>query len=268
MKTMQQVELARVRKSLIDANRTLSQSPDCVEKALFQLEQILELAGPYSKSRKMLLRLGKILLAVSEPAIIVPACPDYSHENGKYTFRSLRGGVSLLSEKHIDFLKQINAILPEAKVLFLLADHEADDPELCRVVGKTREEFANLVIESVRATRKRTEEFGWKVELMTVVIPNLIAEEARISEWIANNPEFTRRIVSETISRGEMYCKISRSFTQKEKELRTIRTAAQYLALGQFVARSSHLVCNHTTTNLSWYLRTEAALIHNPVSVY
>ena len=216
----------------------------------------------------MLLRLGKILLAVSEPAIIVPACPDYSHENGKYTFRSLRGGVSLLSEKHIDFLKQITAILPEAKVLFLLADHEADDPELCQVVGKTREEFADLVSESVRATRARIGGFGWKAELMTVLIPNLIAEEERISEWIANNPEFTRRIVSETISRGEMYCKINRSFTQKEKELRTIRTAAQYLALGQFVARNSHLVCNHTTTNLSWYLQTEAALIHNPVSIY
>jgi len=109
---------------------------------------------------------------------------------------------------------------------------------------------------------------NWQVQLMTEAIPNLVEKELLISEQIRNDKKLSQRIITEMHSRAEMYRKIRYSLTTQEMVQRTIRTAAQYVAFGEYADQQGYLICNHTTTNLSWYLQTQAVFLHNPTSIY
>ena len=231
------------------------------------LLKLLETCGEASRSRRMALRISRLLVE-DEITIVAPCCPDYTHHNGKYTFQGLNGGISLLAGKHISFLKEITETIPRARVILLYADQEAEDEEMLRVTRKSKTEFAALVDNSVSRTLEEVSRFGWKADLMTRFFPAIIQEETAISLWIRNNPDLERRITAESIQREEMYCRISRRLTSEEKIGRTVRTAAQYIALGRHSVANKYLICNHTTTNLSWYLESGAAILHNPVSIY
>lgn len=261
------VDWDRVKSAL---NQTARRQPDAqaVPGVLEKLNQLTQVCGPASQNRKMLVRLGNWLLKPGIRTIAVPCCPDYTHQNGVYTFSGLHDGVSLLAQKHITFLQELTGVLPDLNILLMYADHESDDPELLRVTGQTKPTFETLVGNSVSNTRKLVSHLGWKVEKMTDCIPDLLPEEQRNILYLSSNPEFRRRIESETMARIEMYWKIRFRMEKSEMIRRTIATAAQYIALGNFAASQDYAVCNHTTTNLSWYLHTEAALLHNPVSVY
>lgn len=264
---MENINWARLRKSLLQ-EKDIADTPARVEEVLTILQSISDLCGDYSHSRKMILRIARVMLRNPQPQIIAPVCPDYSHEKGKYTFRSLNNGVSLLTENHVAFLKKFSTFLPKAKITFLLADHEADDKDICRIVGKTNQEFVQLVNESLVKTNDMVSSCGWNAMLMTDAIPNLLEREYNISNLISNNSEFDSRIKKESIQRLEMYRRINRDFSDQEILQRTVRTAAQYVAMGEFVAEREYILCNHTTTNLSWYLQTNAAVLHNPVCIY
>jgi hypothetical protein len=237
-----------------------------VDKTVYMLAQIAEVCGEYSQTRKMLIRIGKLLLR-GKPKILVPVCPDYAHEGGKYTFNGLGGGVSLLTQQHIASLQSLIGILPDFEVLILMADHEADDTALVQTTGKSRDEFLALLDSSIRATRIVVEPLVWNVARMTEIIPSLIQDEKEVYQWICGNRRFEHRIIADTIQRAGMYAKYGYLNTAEMQE-RTARTSAQYVALGRFAARNGYLVCNHTTTNLSWYLQTDVAVLHNPIQVY
>lgn len=262
-----EVNLDRIRKTIHREVKRGFITETFADNTNSRLRDLVLLCGEYSKSRSMLYKLAMALLH-PPITILAPACPDYNHNSGVYTFDGIGGGVSLLAEKHIAFLEKATEVLPEAKVIIAVADHEADDPILCQRVRKTREEFLRLV----ESTRLKIEEIisrnGWQSVFMTTLIPNLTTDETRIFNEIKTNPGFHDRIVSETISRSDMYFKINVSLTLDEMRDRTIKTAAQYLALGKFAAEHGMIVCNHTTTNLSWYLQTNVTLIHNDVEVY
>lgn len=248
--------------------KTLADTKLDYQDALKILPEILTLCGEFSQTRKMAVRIGKIFIQTKPVEIIAPACPDYSHCNGKYTFEALNNGVSLLALKHIEFLKKVLHFLPKTKITILMADQEAYDPELCRVTGKNREEFRELVMQSIKATQEVVTEFGWTVKPITEAIPEITTQENEFITMLQSNPKFLYRLQMETISRIDMYRKIRRDFTREEMLSRTIRTAAQYLAFGHHAAKNNALVCNHTTANLSWYLQTEAAVLHNSISIY
>lgn len=231
------------------------------------LRQLVNICGAFSQNRRVLQRIGRCLLG-DEVKIIAPVCPDYSHEGGKYTFKSLSGGVSLLAQRHITFLKEVADIIPHAEVTLLVADHEADDPELCRVVGKSRDEFTQLVMKSVIATQEVVKPLGWQVRAMTDLIPDLVPREKVMAESISSRKEFTDRIKSDTYYRADMYRAINRSLSLEEMNQRTIVTASQYMALGSWASEHMYIVCNHTTTNLTWYLQAETGVLHNPIAVY
>ena len=233
------------------------------------LRSVISMCGEYSQQRTAIEGLGRMFLSGGVVNIVAPCCPDYSHDGGKYTFRSLRGGISLLAQKHIEFLRTMAAAAGEnVSVLLLIADHEGDDPELCQTVGKTRAEFAELVEESIVQTRAAVALFGWRVEAMTSMIPDLMERESESVSWIASETRFSERIERETNLRKEMYKKINPSLTAMEMLYRTIHTAAQYVALGRWAYRHSFAICNHTTTSLSWYKETGAVILHNPISIY
>ncbi len=241
---------------------------DALAGSVFEsLKRICEVAGDFSCNRKMLVKVAKALLQ-DQVTIIAPCCPDFSHEKGIYTLKSVSGGVSLLAQKHIAFLELIAGMLPEADVIVLLADQEANDKDLCHSVGKTVEEFAALITQSIKKTAQLVSPKRWKVFAMTEFIPDLADTESEMIDWIRSRCEFDSRLLLDTMARSDMYWKINRSFTTSQMQERTIRTAAQYIALGKYVSSCNYLVCNHTTVNLSWYLQTEAAVLHNPVSIY
>ncbi len=103
---------------------------------------------------------------------------------------------------------------------------------------------------------------------MTKAIPDLTKREQSTALVLSANPSFKNRLKSETLQRVEMYQKIRRGMSLLEMEQRTVHTAAQYVVMGQYAGEHRLLICNHATTNLGWYLQTEAGVLHNPVTVY
>ncbi len=237
--------------------------PSILEK----LQSLCPHVGEYSKSRSMMTRIGKCLLQ-PECFIWAPACPDYAHTNGRYNFQSIGGGLSLLAEKHILFLRTVTRLLGIRNVTILIADHEADDEVICKSIGKTREEFLELIRASKIFTLEAVSSLGWSVELMTDVMPLLIKKEEEKQNYIRGQASFEAHLFRETNDRIELYQKISNTLGFDDMKMRTVRTAAQYLALGEFAAEKGAIIANHTTTNLSWYLKTDVAVLHNPVKVY
>ncbi len=250
------------------ALRQAAQSVERVDELIPVLSSLVEKCGEPSRVSKMVIRIGKALLNPN-CSIIAPCCPDYTHNNGRYNFRGLNGGISLLAELHINFLRGIQALIPvDVRIRLLYADHEADDPELRAATGKTKDEFDSLVRSSILETRRFVAPLGWDVLPMTEVIPTLVDDEKEIADWLATDESFGSKLRSETGARADMYSRIKLRWEWEEMLERTILTAAQYVALGRYAVENGQLVCNHTTTNLSWYLQTGAGVLHNPVSVY
>jgi hypothetical protein len=259
----------RIVKALRQEARTLCVSQSMLNQVVVTLDQLLALCGEASRGRQVAIRIGKVLMRTGlSPTILAPCCPDYSHKQGVYDFVSLGGGISLLAQHQIAFLTQVQEAIPDAKVRSLIADQEAEDPELCRKCGVTTEEFRALVALSVKETRSAVAARGWEVLPMTIAVPDFYEIEGITREELRSNASLRNRLTSESIQRSSMYERINRNFTNEEMFERTVRTAAQYLMLGRYASVNDMLVSNHTTTNLSWYNDAETATLHNPVAIY
>ena len=210
-----------------------------------------------SRTKVMGDRIGLVIARTNEqPVIIAPSCLDYSHRDGAYDFRSVGTGVSLLGERQIRFLERLTRVLPQAEVRILMPNQEADDPVLSRAVGRSREELLACVEASVAATRAKVASRGWQVRLMTDEIPNLVETEEQLTAKLMSDGQYFSRIVGETVARLRMYERICPQASFSELMERSARTSAQYLVMGEYVARHGYLVSSHTTTNLGWYLET------------
>jgi hypothetical protein len=243
-------------------------SDDILRQRNQDLVSILSICGEMSQGRKVATRIGEYLLLQDTFRILVPCCPDYAHSNGRYTFSGLSGGISLLAEKHIAFVFHLKELIPKLEIVFMYADLEAEDTELCKVTGTTKTQFLELLESSILVTRAAVEGLGIKVEKMSTVIPDLSSREGEYRAMLEGDTSYRQRIETESIARSTMYYRIRQNMTAQEMRARTIRTAAQYLALGQFASSNNYLICNHTTVNLSWYLQVNAPVLHNPVDVY
>ncbi len=258
----------RTFKSLADSLRGQPDIHDRVSLVIDKLKLLLPECGEFSRTHMMRFRVGHCLLNNSVPTILAPACPDYSHTNGRYDFRSVGRGVSLLAQHQISFLRRITPLIGACNVVILIADHEADDDGLCNAIHKTRDEFRDAIHSSIEAVNTEVAALGWRGVAMTAFVPTLISDEAREMTRISGASELQARIDVDTQARRSMYHKLN-CFDQNEMRQRTIRTASQYVAMGEFAGKHNYLVANHTTVNLaSWYSRTPAAVLHNPVTVY
>jgi hypothetical protein len=250
------VDRRKLTTSLTQEARTIGADPGQIKVTLDVLEELLVLCGEASDTRQMAFRIAQSLLrSGSRPTVLAPCCPDYSHHEGSYDFRSVRGGVSLLAQLHISFLESVAKLLPDMRVILLLADQEAADPELARACKVTPEEFCQLVGDSIVATQTLVEEHGWTVEPMTQAVPGFAEREQAVVARLEATPELEQRLRKETWQRSAMY-------------QRTLRTAAQYVVLSEHAQANNSLICNHTTTNLAWYKDAGAAILHNPISIY
>ncbi len=260
------IDFGRVRTALFQEAHKRHLSEGKVEEAVRVLPDLLARCGPYSQSRRVAFRLGYMMLA-GPLHVLAPTCPDYDHLFGRYTFKGLGDGVPLLAKRHMVFLRSIRDLVPNMQVEFLVADHEADDPALCKATKCSRAEFLERLNRSVSLIRESVSDLGWTVSFMTDVVKDLLSEERLAVAMIQQNKTYAGHIVSENIARLAMYRRIG-SFTVREQHQRTLATAAQYVVLGRFAERRNMAICNHTTTNLAWYLREGVAVLHNPVQVY
>jgi len=262
------INWSRVRTALSQTARRLDASPEQLRDVGQRLPDLLNICGPASRTNRVAIRIGETLL-LGGNTLVVPTCPDYSYSYGRYDFKTIRGGVSLLLRKHFPFIVGVLEILPHMQVHVMLADQEADDAALCRATHVDRENFLANVRKSAGSIRAALTLRGlaWQVSLMTEAIPDLREREAQLAQWIAQEAEFARHIDSDTHARREMYRRM-RLRGSALRRLRTIDTAAQYVALGEIAQEHNWLIVNHTTTNLAWYLRSRVGFLHNQVRVY
>lgn len=234
-----------------------------VEEVMAWLRIIAESGSEYSKTG--LLALGRTMLFSPTPIILAPCCPDYGHMNGEYNFSGLRGGVSLLAQRQINFLQKLSDQGLELPISLIYADQEAEDGELCRVVQQTREAFIDLVESSIRETSLVVPS-DWRVGKFSEMMPDLLTDETAEAQrlMLEEVPVVNR----DTHARRTMYERINPQFTWGQMLYRTARTAAQYLILGRWAAQNGYIISNHTTVNLQWYRKTGVGLIHNPIKVY
>lgn len=230
------------------------------------LKNILPLLGSQSHGRAMIIRIGSLLMH-DVVKVVAPTCPDYSHENGKYTLSALGEGVPLLTQFQCNLFEKLSGKIPRAQYTIVIADQEADDQLLCRRFSIDRAQFLEKIDASVRAIKTYTEGCGWEVGYMTRHFPDLKKFEAEIAKEIAIQEQYVSRIRSYTSARCDMYWKMGiRDFpTMKE---RTIVTASQYCALAKISVRDGFIICNHETVNLTWYNEYHASVFHNDVSIY
>jgi len=261
------VNQKRLFKSLAQEARRTGRPSEDVSRVCERVRLISDICGEQTSSHQMLFRLGTTLLR-GDVHIIAPACPDYSHQDGKYTFRTLGSGVSLLAEHQIAFLKRVSDIL-DSRFTILIADQEALDSGLQKALGLSMEDFQRRVLGSLRATQEIVQPLGWAAEAMTSFFPDLLEREEEEEEAILADSSLLPKVERDSYFRSEMYRKILGPLSTLEQfRERTLRTAAQYRAVAALAANKGLVVSNHSTTNLSWYKTAGTAVLHNAVSVY
>lgn len=237
-----------------------------VDEVFQILEAILPRLGNQSKSRPMVNRIGYLLLS-NRVTIVAPSCPDYSHKNSCYTFDSLGDNVPLLAKMQVRLLDEIVKYISNCICEILVADQESEDELLQSRLRVTKTEFEKAIGRSVRATRAFVEAKSYKVTPMTKRFPKLRELEKQFAEALATDAKLRQRIITDTMSRSNLYHKLGLWDFEAMKR-RTIKTAAQYCALAKIAADGGLLVCNHDTVNLTWYNLHGCAVLHNAVSIY
>ncbi len=258
------INWSKVAKFLKDESRKIGGDPNTATE---HAQSIIAHCGPFSQTKVMAQRIGKACLT-GTPTVILPACPDYGNDGARYTFNGgLGSGVSLLAQRHLDFiLPLINQNLVAATLVY--ADQEANDASLCACAGISANTFRARVLESVHATRTlcASRNLTITVDIMTNIFPTLVSSETQCTEYVRQ--ERAEHLASDATARATMYRTINSTMTHAEMVERTARTAAQYVALGRLASAQGFLVANHTTVNLRWYLHTDVGLLHNAISVY
>lgn len=250
-----------------------------------QLSQIEGLSLPCRKSE---IRKFKASLDKADGGlplqIYVGSCPDYSHRGGLYTHESLGNGVPLLTSFHLEYAGRFLPILDRFHVPYvytiMIADVEASDSYFQRrFAGGSEETFLEKCEDSRIATELRLMELVESAELQgRLVSSSFYMEFGRerfsdcqqayrdlLSKRYREDSSFYNRVVGDTSKRMALYRKMypevvnGYGFLSREKEefiiSRTIRTMAQYLALGRFISQKGEhvVIINHPTRNIGLY---------------
>ena len=254
----------RVRRGLVQYARAHGVILGQVDVTIRVLRRIVAMSGSMVVGRRFLYRLGCALLERT-PHLFVPVCPDYSHEDGKYTYKDLRNGLPLLYLKHKPFLLELESFLPSLKITILLADHEGDLPELRVALNVSLETFRANVEGSKYAISSDCPAH-WNVTTFSEKFPGFSQHALERANKIFQEHKYLRRFAHDTSVRRELYEKIG--YHHSIQFERTAHVAAQYLCLGEQVALEHGIICNHMTTSLSWYVDAGVAFVQNPVKIY
>lgn len=252
--------IGRVEKALADAGRYKKIDEVTTEKVKLSTRRLIKLCGDFSQNRKMALRIGLALMNNCN-TILVPVCLNYGNLENYQT------EAKLFIEKQLAFLNIVSEVVSGLAIKFLLPDHEASNNELCRVSGKSAEGIekilaeVQLIVSSLVTTNEQS------CILMSSLIPEISMQEKEVYEAINANKDYEQKISAHAWQRRAMYLNGSCQVSFEDMRIRTAQTASQYIVLGRFAAENNYLVCNHTTTSLRWYMETNVAVLHNPISL-
>lgn len=92
--------------------------------------------------------------------MFMAVCPDYSHEDGKYTFRALWNGVGLVAQRSLEAIRRFHEYAQgyefDLHFIVAMADFEADCEKNRRLVGNiSADEFRHRCQESMVALREQ-----------------------------------------------------------------------------------------------------------------
>ncbi len=243
------------------------------------LKGIYEISGHFTRSETMLRKIGeRIIMAMMENtaiSIFCPTCPDYAHDGTKYTFGKLGSDIPLLAQKHLEYIQKFKGILDNSNlqidinIIFLVADQERFDVGIRKNVNETEEGFFEKVSGTVKSMKNLfVEKEYFHCCRMTEFFPNLLKLEEIYIEKIKNDKKFMERIYNDVKIRMNMYKQIYLDISESEAIERTIKVAAQYLAISNLVNKSDGILTNHSTTNLSFVAGSETLLLHNNQNIY
>ena len=263
------IDWKRVRMALSQEARRRQIQEEKLEATLSILPAVIGLCGKYSQSRKMAVRVGRVLLGTDAPEFVVPTCPAYPNRSGRYhKVYTLGSGVSLLTKLHLPFLERLAAIVPTARVTILVADFEAEDRIIRRATGLTRDAFVQRVRATTEATAALMRPRGWNAQPFSEYLPTFAEERGRSIDWIRSVPAFMPQLRADTLARRDFYRLYYPDANDHQMIARTVKAAAEYTVLGRTASLRGQIVVNHCTTSLAWYLRTDVALLHDAVRTF
>lgn len=254
-----------------------------IDIAIELLEQP-QIALPRSKAeRKQLQRAVNSATPEQPLAIYVGSCPDYSHEGGLYTHQALGDGVPLLTKYHIDaakpLLKTLDSLETPYRYTTMVADVEGTDPYFCQRFAQGDEQgFLGRCADSVAATSAELKRIKDEHQFVGELNSSSFFQEFGREQFIAlqsayqevlkgkhsQDGSFQSRVTGDIIGRMDLYTTMYSDIIRKFGvltgeniqflETRTLRTMAQYLALGRLIsAIPNAVIINHPTRNLGLF---------------
>lgn len=247
----------RVEKALHDEGKRKGIDKNEIDRAVHSAIRIVERCGEFSQNRKMATRIGSALMNGCK-SVVVPVCVNYRN------LGNCGGATTLFLERHISFLESIGDCSFALAPTFLVPRHEATSDILNRWYGISEDSLTKVFQGIYTTTRTLSEKRGWNVCPMDILIPDIVEKEQEAYVALSSDTSVEKQINAHMIRRRTLY---PERMQAEEMRSLTVRTAAQYVAFGNFAAKNNLIICNHTTTSLQWYTQTGAAVLHNPISL-
>ncbi len=242
--------------------RSSSSYPDCDDEKLEEikacLKAMLPKVGFWSINKRSLGAIGKVLLHTTGNreldqglTVISPVClnPADLEKNNQ--------APSSIVRSHIEFLETLSGVIKIKSAAFLFPSH-----------GKIQSPEEKALAEKIYANTKsslKSELIDCSFVLMEDLLPTIRDVEEKVLTEIKEMPSMQTLIKLLSKEREKYYCRIGLSSDLWQR--RTVRTMAEYTALGRYAATTGSLICNHTTGNIRCYLRVGAGVLHNPVQL-
>ncbi|KXK09164.1 MAG: hypothetical protein UZ21_OP11001000222 [Microgenomates bacterium OLB22] len=255
-----------------------------VDRALIPaLQELTTISLPENKTQRALLERYLMRATPDRPLrLFAGSCPDYAHDGAQYTHEGISDDVPFLTEVHLRCDLPLLEVLDTYDIPYLytimVADVEAMDSFFCeRFTDGDRDKFMQLcrgsmcktaiALDHIKASRELSgdlksssffEEFGHGhfMELQH-------AYTQVLAQRYVQDERFNARVSADTTARRPMYRRMyphmfkpDIPFLQRDEFLaqRTMRTMAQYLALGRCIGEYDHaVVISHPTTNKGTY---------------
>jgi hypothetical protein len=255
-----------------------------VDRALLPaLQELTTISLPENKAQRALFERHLAQATPDRPLrIFAGSCPDYAHDGSQYTHEGISDDVPFLTEVHLRCDLPLLEVLDTYDIPYeytvLVADVEATDTFFCeRFTDGDRAKFMELCRGSMTKTGIALAHVKAAKDLSGDLRSSSFFEEfghghfmdlqhaysAVLAARYLEDERFSSRVTSDTAARMPMYRRMyphmfrpEVSFLQRGDFLagRTMRTMAQYLALGRCIGEHENsVVISHPTTNKSTY---------------
>ena len=245
-----------------------------------QMDALRESGIELPEAKGEIIRLGELVAGGKVLHIVAPTCPDYSYRQtgtgSVYDFKTLGDGVGLALGKVLTRIPTVISALTQSqfptagiKQTVLLADVEADDPEIRRSVGLDREEFMAKVNGSVEAARTALTELPLgEAKKRVGMLSNFINDEDKERAKRALAQVSDGRLQSIAISRCDLYERWFKSGSGDFMSFamnRALEDIRKYLEFGMAARRQGVIILEGTAPEITTLYNIGNELPPSPV---